>query len=212
MEKLKKESNFKKNWLFITGSLIFMLGLGIVLYDTLSKKYINDIEEKSLIIFEKIEKEDTERIESKPSNVVKEKNYIEYIASIEIPKINLERGLVSQDSYLNNIEYNVEILDSSNSPDEENGNVILAAHSGNSRVSYFKNLDKLTLNDEIILKYHKKIYIYHVKNIYDIEKTGKAKIIRNPKVKSLTLITCRSNTNKQIVIVSELVKEVNINE
>ena len=30
-------------------------------------------------------------------------------------------------------------------PDEVNGNVILAAHSGNARISYFRTLDKLNI-------------------------------------------------------------------
>ena len=41
--------------------------------------------------------------------------------------------------------------------------------------------------------------------IYDIEKTGKAEIIKNKNTTTLTLITCRHNTNKQIVIICELV-------
>ena len=41
----------------------------------------------------------------------------------------------------------------------------------------------------------------------DIEKTGKAKIIRNNNVNTLTLVTCRHNTNNQIIVICEL-KEV----
>lgn len=211
MEKLKKEKSRKKNWLFITSSLLFILGFGLVIYDFLSPQYISNLEEKSLIIFEEKQEEIKEDKQQDIIKPTKEKNYIEYIASLEIPKINLKRGLVSPNSYLNNIQYNVEILDSSDNPLKENGNVILAAHSGNSRVSFFRNLDKLELNDEIILRYQGDKYIYQVKKIYDIEKTGKAKIIRNQNVKTLTLITCRSNTNNQIVIISELLKEVSNN-
>jgi sortase (surface protein transpeptidase) len=63
-----------------------------------------------------------------------------YIAILKIPKINLERGLVDPNSYLNDVKYNVEILDESSMPDEIGGNVILASHSGTARISYFKNL------------------------------------------------------------------------
>ena len=106
---------------------------------------------------------------------------------------------------MNDVKYNVEILDSSDMPDKENGNVILAAHSGNSKVSYFKNLDKLKIDDMVYIDYYNKTYNYKVVNIYDIEKTGKAKIIQNQNTNTLTLITCKEKTNKQIVIICELI-------
>ena len=92
-------------------------------------------------------------------------------------------------------------------PDEKNGNVILAAHSGNGRTAFFKNIDKLVINDEVIIDYKNKTYKYKIIDIYDIEKTGKAKIIRNNNVNTLTLVTCRHNTNNQIIVICEL-KEV----
>ena len=41
--------------------------------------------------------------------------------------------------------------------------------------------------------------------IYDIEKKGKALIKKDSKNSTITLITCRSNTNKQIVLIGELI-------
>ena len=38
------------------------------------------------------------------------KKKVEYIAAIKIPKINIERGLVAPNSYLNNIQYNIAFL------------------------------------------------------------------------------------------------------
>ena len=89
-------------------------------------------------------------------------------------------------------------------PNIDKGNLILASHSGNSKISYFKNLNKLKINDDVIIYYQGNDYIYKVKNIYEIEKTGKAIILKNNEKKTLTLITCKHNTNKQIVIICEL--------
>ena len=50
-------------------------------------------------------------------------------------------------------------------------------------------------------------YKYKVVNMYDIEKTGTANIIRNANKSTLTLVTCRHNTNKQIIIICELVEK-----
>ena len=122
---------------------------------------------------------DDKKDEEPKNEEVKEQKKIEYIAVLKIPKINLERGLVNPNSYLNNIDYNVQILNNSAMPDERNGNVMLAAHSGNARVSYFRNLDKLSIYDVVTIDYKGKNYTYKVVNIYDIDKTGKAQIIRN---------------------------------
>lgn len=45
-------------------------------------------------------------------------------------------------------------------------------------------------------------------NTYDVEKTGTVEILRNVQKNTLTLITCRHNTNKQIVIICELVERI----
>jgi len=91
-------------------------------------------------------------------------------------------------------------------PDVKDGNLILVAHSGTGKIAYFKNLDKLKNNDEIFIYYNNLKYIYRVFDIYDVEKTGtiKLKIYANKTI--LTMITCRVNTNNQIIVVSELIK------
>ncbi len=205
----KKESNNKlsKSWLILIGSLVFIAGICIILFDVLSDKNIDKNENNALKEFyiqeaERIEVEDEEVVESPGEE--KKTQKIEYIAALKIPKISLERGLVNPSSYLNNIQYNVAFLKDSAMPDQINGNVILAAHSGNARISYFRKLDKLSIDDKVMIDYKGKTYTYSVVHIYDIEKTGKAKIIRNQNTNTLTLITCRHNTNNQIVIICEL--------
>ena len=201
----KKEKN--KSWINIIGTLFIFAGLCMIIYDYTSKQNIKDEEQAAIQnynIKEKIDNDNTEEPQEKEE--VKQQTNIEYIAILKIPKINLERGLVDRNSYLNNINYNVEILAESSMPDEINGNVILAAHSGNARVSYFRNLDKLSINDKVSLDYKGITYNYKVVDIYDIEKTGTALIRRNYKTSTLTLITCRHNTNKQIVVICEIEK------
>ena len=129
---------------------------------------------------------------------------INYIAVLRIPKINFKRGLVDKDSKYNNIKYNIMIHKESDAPDKEGGNVILVAHSGTAGVSYFRNVDKLSLDDEIYLDYNSQTYSYKITNIYDIEKTGIAPIRKETTKSTITLITCRHNTNKQIVVIAEI--------
>ena len=67
------------------------------------------------------------------------KNYAKDYAE-EREKIGLEKGLASKGSYYNNVNRNILILNESDMPDKENGNVILAGHSGSGRTAFFKNL------------------------------------------------------------------------
>lgn len=203
---MEKRKTKNKSW-FIIGSLIILIGFGLIGYDYYSNKKIDNNEE--LAIEEFYNNEDiSEEIHKEPVEEVKEekpKEKINYIAILKIPKIKLERGLVDPKSYLNNVNYNIEILKESSMPDEVNGNVILAAHSGNARISYFRNLDKLNIGDEISIDYKSNIYKYRVSDIYLIDKNGTAEIIRNINKSTLTLITCKHNTKKQIVVIAEMI-------
>ena len=195
-----------KSWLIVIGSFLILSGIGLIGYDYYSNKVIDNQED--LAIEEFYQEEETEElveeIKEEPKEEKKEEK-INYIAVLKIPKIKLVRGLVDRNSYQNNIKYNVEILKDSSMPDEEKGNVILAAHSGNARISYFKNLDKLVIGDDISIEYNSVIYNYKVIDIYLIDKTGIAEIIRNKNKSTLTLITCKHNTNKQIIVIAELI-------
>lgn len=195
-----------KSWLIIIGSFLILGGAGLIGYDYYSNKLMDNEENKAIEEFYQVEEVEEIIEEPKQEEIKEEKQEekINYIAVLKIPKIKLVRGLVDRNSYLNNVKYNVEILKDSASPEEQNGNVILAAHSGNARISYFRNLDKLVLGDDISLEYKSKIYKYKIVDIYLIDKTGTAEIIRNKNKNTLTLITCKHNTNKQIIIIAEL--------
>lgn len=210
---IKKEKNKKfKSQFLIVGSFLIIIGLSIIGYHIYSDYRLNSTEENNIQeffdeeqIIEDISQEE-EFVEVKNENINKT-NY-NYIAILEIPKINLKRGL-SQDKYYNNVNRNIEILKGSNMPNVSKGNFILAGHSGSGRVAYFRNLDKLTIGDISYIYYGGIKYTYKVNNIYDIEKTGTATITRDLNKTTLTMITCRHNTNKQIVVISELVNQEN---
>ncbi len=208
---IKKEKNKKKfkSQFLVIGSLSILVGISIIGYHIYSDYRLKNIEDNNIQEFfneeqneETIQEEVFVEVENKN---VDETNY-DYIAVLEIPKINLKRGL-SQDKYYNNVNRNVEILKGSTMPNISKGNFILAGHSGSGRVAYFRNLNKLTIGDISYIYYGGIKYTYKVNNIYDIEKTGTATITRDLNKTTLTMITCRHNTNKQIVIISELINQ-----
>jgi len=200
---MERKRRKNKSWLFVIGSLIFLCGASLVFYDYYSNKKIESQEE--LAIEEFYEEETIIDSTPEPQETKEVEEQINYIAILKIPKINLERGLVDPNSYLNNVKYNLQWIEGSSMPDQVNGNVIIAGHSGSARVSYFRKLDQLVIGDSVSLDYKNKTYKYKVVDIYDIEKTGTAEIIKNKNTTTLTLITCRHNSNKQIIIICELV-------
>ncbi len=129
-----------------------------------------------------------------------------YIGYVEVPSVKIKRGFVSPDSKYNSVGYNVMVIKGSEMPDVKNGNLILAAHRGNSSVSFFDKLYKTKRRDKAIITYGGKTYTYELVNSYEESKDGSLTIKRNANVNTLTLITCtRNNKKTQTVFIFELV-------
>lgn len=210
MQEKNQKKNKKKGCLLL-GILLILIGTGMVLIKYYQRNEIQDLEENNINDFYELQEE----ISSNQENEIKQEKIEEekveknvyrepYLAVLKIDKINLERGIYSINSKNNNVNKNIQLLKESNLPDKENGNVIIAGHSGNSYKAYFKNLVKLNNGDEAEIVYNGKTYIYSLSNSYEVEKTGRVEISRNINKQTLTLITCKHNTNKQIVFVFEL--------
>ena len=162
----------------------------------------NYIEETS--IEEKINIENGDDVVEENKTEQKE---INYTAIIEIPKINLKRGVVDSTKNFSSINYAISVDKNSNYPNE-NGNFILYAHSGNSNIAYFRNLNKVNKNDSIYIYYSGVKYEYKITNKYTIEKKGTANVISSKDKRYITLITCsQEQKNKQIVLVGNLMNE-----
>lgn len=131
-----------------------------------------------------------------------------YIGYLTIPNINLKKGFTEKTSKYNTVSRNIQILSASDYPDKDKGNVIIAAHSGNSSVSYFNKLYLLNKGDLAYIDYNNVKYTYKIVEIYTIPKTGKAEIKRNKNVSTLTLITCtKDDKTTQTIYVSELISK-----
>ena len=207
-ESRKRELSYKRakiaSILMIVTGVLILSGKGLYIY-------LNNHGEKKSIeeFYEKEKKQDDENLESQEAKIDETGNIInnftyDYIMVLKIPKISFERGLVAKSSKDNTVSKNVQILDESDMPDVENGNLILAGHSGNSRVSFFRRLVEIGVGDEVQIIYNGKTYTYKVVNSYDIPKTGMAEIIRDAEKTTLTLITCRQGTNNQVIYICEL--------
>lgn len=209
MKKLRKKEKNNSNVVIVISFFIIIFSL-IMIGNEYYKNYkIEEDNNDKLVEFFDIQEDliEEEIIEEQSIEEKKEEPIInneQYIGVLEIKRINLTRGFYSKNSRLNNVNKNIQILSSSDMPDIENGNVIIASHSGNSSISFFRNLPKLIVDDNAIIYYQGKTYTYKLVNNYEIEKNGTANIRRNINKNSLTLITCKHNSNKQLVYIFEL--------
>lgn len=200
MENIKNKNN-----IYITlGILLIFSGLCSYIYDYYRIKKIeveNNIKIESFFNESNIENVNNEEI----NNINDTYNYDNYIMILEIPSINLKRGIVGLDSYYNKINYNIEIIKPSVMPDIVNGNLILAAHNGNSNIAFFNKLDNMNVNCIINIYYKNKKYEYLYNNSYEQEKNGVVEIKREKNRNTITLITCKkSDKTKQIVYIGYL--------
>ena len=221
---------YRDSILLVIGTMLVILSICLIFYDKIELLKSNvfdevqmekdrennkDKEEESVdeetIVETETENIDEEDIsdnsvklqeQSKKAVVEQPKIKKEYIGYLEIKKINLKQGLVSKNSYYNNVKYNIQMLTTSDYPNKQFGNVILAAHSGSGYIAFFKNLYKLSKGDEATIYYKNYTYKYKIVNIYNVAKTGKVKIERDVHKNTLTLITCtyKSKTEQTVYI------------
>ena len=169
------------------GFLLIGVSVMWILNNKKKEKKEDIIEKNNINMFFEKEEVDNTKIYTSPN---------EYLMILEIPKINLKKGLYSIESLKNNVNQNLEIINSSNMPDIENGNLVIAGHSGTSDVSYFRYLYKLVINDYCYIYYNGKKYTYKIVNIYNEEKNGKITIHKDNGIRTITLITCTLNNDK----------------
>lgn len=155
-----------------------------------------------------LEKEEIQRVEEFISYSPEEKKEENYIGVLEIPKINLKRGFYDLNSKKNDVNKNIQMIETSLLPDVKASNLILASHSGNSKISFFKNIYKLDIQDIAYVYYNNIKYAYELVDKYDVEKDGTVEIKRNKSQTNLTLITCdKKNKHLQNVYIFKLLND-----
>ena len=121
--------------------------------------------------------------------VIPEEKY-NYTSILEIPSINLKRGLLDINSEYNDAKYNIEVLK------KDDNRIILASHNGKNINSYFGNLHNMEPGDAINYYEDGLLYKYIYSDTYDIKKNGYADIYIKDNDKSIVLITCKNNTDE----------------
>ena len=175
---------------------ILIIILGITYYIIKIYSYSSDIKNNKKSISAYINNEIEEISKEKTNEKYK------YASVLEIPTVNIQRGILDINNEYNSAKYNIELVK------EDENTIVLASHNGHNQNSYFGNLHNIELGDEI--KYYKDgiLYTYIFSESYDIKKNGYADIYSKEEQKSIILITCKDNTNDaQTVYIGYLNKE-----
>lgn len=220
---------YKRKTKVTIGVLIFFIGLCILSSNYLKQKKFQVFDEMNELYYEAIVEMEimTEELADTDDYIIEE-NIIEepvveenipapvvvtpidytkyYVGYLSIPKIDLKKGFTDIDNKYNTVNRNIEVIKPSKSPDVDKGNFIIAGHSGTSSVSFFKDLYKLVLEDEIYITYNNTEYKYIIKNIYTDIKDGDVVVRRDSNKTTLTLITCtKGDKNTQTIYIAESV-------
>lgn len=196
----------RKNKIIIIICLIIMvISIFIGLYPSLLKKEKEVKEDK--LVQEFIDKNDEVKRTTKNEEEQQEKHIEEnYLMVVEIPKINLRKGIYNINSKNNTVNKNIQIMKESDMPNKDKGMLVLAGHNGNSRVSYFDRLNELNKEDKVYIYYANNIYTYEISNMYEAEKNGTITVKKEREKTVIVLISCKKNTkDKQLVYIGNLI-------
>ena len=174
-------------------------------FDYMNNQFYDDEQIVDDVYTTNVSSEDSSSDSTSSSSVTS--NLEHYIGYLEIPKLGFRRGFYNIDSALNTVEANIEVIKGSSMPDVENGNLIIAGHSGTGWKAFFNDLHLLEVGDEARVLYQGNTYIYQITNIYKDKNTGRLAIKRDYNKTTLTLVTCTNNdSSTQTIYIAELLR------
>lgn len=187
-----KGNLMKKSIFTITALLCLLVSLVIIFHFFYTRNIDTNYYREDKKLVEEFMDDFDESIEIKEPEttqaVADSKTKVIPLGILEIDSINLSVGFYSPNSWRNNVKYGLQILETSTMPNKK-GQLIIASHTGNSSVSYFRNLKKLKEGQIAKIYYLNKIYYYEYMKIDIQEKNGHLKIEKNSDY-PLVLITC----------------------
>lgn len=182
----------------IIGLTLVLLSIGLTSFSNLKyNKLVNNFEENLANISELTQLKDS--INSEKDNITEE-----MIGLIKIPAIDLKypilEGIESK-----TLKYAVGHFKETALPGE-GGNMTLIGHNNFILAEPFKNLDKLSKGDNVVITTLDKTYTYQISKSYTVESSDK-KVIEQSSETKLTLITCTDNAKKRLVVEALLISE-----
>ncbi len=117
-----------------------------------------------------------------------------------IPKISFKEPFYDTMDPYNDLNYGIMVLDR-----KDDAPLVLASHSGDGIHSYFKHLEKLSINDEFFILSAGFSNRYVIKDIFYKEKDGILSL-SNVSSSDVILLTCSKKvSNKQVYFIGKKV-------
>lgn len=117
--------------------------------------------------------------------------------SIKIDKLNINQSLNISSVYE---EVNGIVIFKEYSMPNENGKVVIGAHSGIGKNAYFNDLILLKQGDIITIDYNNKEYTYKVNELKEVKDT-QTNILESKEENILILLTCKLKDDTKRIIV-----------
>lgn len=208
--KSKKKKRISPSVVACIGTIIIITGGFFLSYNYIMTKKVMVYEYMNNIFYsrggENTPQVEEENINTNDKGIPEDQiDLNQYIGQLEIPKLNFSKGFYPKHSQFNDVDKNLLVVKESNYPNVSKGNLIIAGHSGNAWNSFFNDLYRLSVGDELRVIYNNKTYTYKIVNIYKEPKVGRIAIYRNKNRTTLTLVTCTNNdSTTQTIYISEL--------
>ncbi len=185
--------------------------ISVVVYDKIDTSIKDKKEEEKISSFFDLQKEIQDTIKT-PENMERNSNNENFIGILDIPKINLQRGFYSLESSKNTVDIGLEVIKGSQMPDVENSELVIAGHSGNGYLAFFKELDKIEKGNLIYITYQGYKYTYKLKSTTITDKNGEIEIEKEEDSQTLILTTCNpeNRDKEQLTLISILINKKSI--
>lgn len=188
----------------IISILLILIGIGLLLFAFKGKWETKRVQDELYDKFISQEKEVNQ--EENKNNKEEKLSYIDMvnpIAVLEIPKINL-KVVVAEGTDDEIIKYAVGHFKDTAMPGDL-GNFALAGHRNYDTGEFFLRLNKLEVNDDIIVSTHDKTFTYKVTDSFTVAPED-TYVLDKSEDAIITLVTCTYDGKDRLIVKGKLEK------
>lgn len=188
----------------IISILLILIGIGLLLFAFKGKWETKRVQDELYDKFISQEKEVNQ--EENKNNQEEKLSYIDMvnpIAVLEIPKINL-KVVVAEGTDDEIIKYAVGHFKDTAMPGDL-GNFALAGHRNYDTGEFFLRLNKLEVNDDIIVSTHDKTFTYKVTDSFTVAPED-TYVLDKSEDAIITLVTCTYDGKDRLIVKGKLEK------
>jgi sortase A len=196
----------------IISILLILVGIGLLLFAFRGKWETKKVQDQLYDKFISQEKEDVNHEESKnnkeesKNNKEEKLSYVDMvnpIAVLQIPKMNL-KVIVAEGTEDEIIKYAVGHFKDTAMPGDM-GNFALAGHRNYDTGEFFLRLNKLEINDDIIVSTHNETFTYKVTESFTVAPED-TYVIGESQDAIITLVTCTYDGKERLIVKGKLEK------